>query len=109
MGDPNCIFFMATNSEDVPVGGIRYELNDCRAVLSINMAPPFRSNGLGKQVLKMASQELFESSKTDAVDAYVKFENERSLRLFAGAGFERQEDSIVAGQHAAHFVLKKAI
>jgi RimJ/RimL family protein N-acetyltransferase len=109
MGDSKCIFFMATNPEDVPVGNVRYELNNCRAVVSINMAPPFRSNGLGKQVLRIATQELFGSSKATAVEAYVKSENQRSLRLFAGAGFERQEDSIVAGQQAAHFVLKRSI
>jgi RimJ/RimL family protein N-acetyltransferase len=73
------------------------------------MAPPFRSNGLGKQVLRIATQELFGSSKATVVDAYMKSENQRSLRLFAGAGFERQEDSIVAGQQAAHFVLKRSI
>ena len=88
--------------------GTLIRANDCRAVVSINMAPPFRSNGLGKQVLRIATQELFGSSKANAVNAYVKLENERSLCLFAGAGFKRQDDNVVAGQHAAHFVLKKA-
>ncbi|PYV95646.1 MAG: UDP-2,4-diacetamido-2,4,6-trideoxy-beta-L-altropyranose hydrolase [Acidobacteria bacterium] len=106
--DPNYILFMVTNTDDVPVGHVRYELNKCRAVVSINMAPLFRSNGLGKEVLRMATQELFVSSRATEVNAYVKPVNERSLRLFAGEGFERQADSTVAGQHAAHFVLKKA-
>ena len=108
IADPNYILFMVTNADDVPVGHVRYELNQCRAVVSINMAPLFRSNGLGKEVLRMATQELFGSSRATEVKAYVKPDNERSLRLFAGAGFERQENSTVEGQHAAHFVLKKA-
>lgn len=107
--DPNYILFMVTNTDDVPVGHVRYELNKRRAVVSINMAPLFRSNGLGKEVLRMATQELFGSSRATEVNAYVKPDNERSLRLFAGEGFERQADSTVAGQHAAHFVLKKVV
>lgn len=109
IADPDCILFIATNADGVPVGQVRYELNKCRAVVSINMAPQFRSNGFGKQVLRMGTQELFGSSRASAVDAYVQSDNERSLRLFAGTGFEREEDRTVAGQHAAHFVLKKAL
>src|SRR5439155_9303249 len=83
IADPDCILFMATNADDLPVGHVRYEVDKCRAVVSINMAPPFRSNGLGKEVLRMATQELFAGSRTTEINAFVKPENERSLRFFA--------------------------
>jgi UDP-2,4-diacetamido-2,4,6-trideoxy-beta-L-altropyranose hydrolase len=107
LSDPDCVLFTATNDQNMPLGHVRYDLRKLRAVVAINMAPKFRGNGFGKRVLRMATQELFASSRANAVDAYVKPDNECSMHLFSGAGFEREQDCVVAGQQAAHLVLKR--
>jgi hypothetical protein len=50
----------------------------------------------------------FEDSEINFIDAYVKPENEASLKLFAGAGFLRYPSGTIEGQEAIHFVLERS-
>jgi RimJ/RimL family protein N-acetyltransferase len=105
LADPNALLYLVTDLEDAPVGEVRYQLQGTRAVVSICLGPEFRGKGYGNTILKMATEALFRSSQVNKIDAYVKPENEASLRLFTSAGFTLGTTGQVGRQHAVHFVL----
>jgi UDP-2,4-diacetamido-2,4,6-trideoxy-beta-L-altropyranose hydrolase len=107
LGDRNAVLYVAVDDEQSAVGFIRYQIKERRAVVSINVAPRFRGLGYGNAILSLANQELFRTTGADVIDAYVKWGNTASIRLFTAAGFTRQPNQTVAGQQAAYFSLAK--
>lgn len=103
----NARLSLITDSHDLPIGEVRYEIEGARAVVSICLGPHSRGKGYGKAILEMATEELFRSSNVTALDAYVKPGNEASLRLFSCAGFTNDGSHQVSGQDAVHFVLTR--
>jgi UDP-2,4-diacetamido-2,4,6-trideoxy-beta-L-altropyranose hydrolase len=105
--DPASVLYVATDENSRPIGQVQYQFERDRAVLSISLSPEFRGKGLGKTVLLAATEELFQTSPANVIDAFVKLENQPSLRLFDGAGFRREGLATVHGQTAVHFALTK--
>jgi RimJ/RimL family protein N-acetyltransferase len=108
LDDPCAILYTATYADDGPVGQVRFQQTGPRATLSIGMAKAFRGRGLGRMLLFLACERLFRESKLDAIDAYVKPDNETSLRLFSNAGFRRLGTESVCNQPAIHFVFERS-
>jgi UDP-2,4-diacetamido-2,4,6-trideoxy-beta-L-altropyranose hydrolase len=107
--DPRAFFYVATNDTGQAIGQVRYQCDEKRAVLSLNMAPDLRGKGFGKKMLLLATEELFQSSNVTVIDAYVKPANHSALRLFESAGFRRNGTHTKEGQPAIHFSLEKSI
>jgi UDP-2,4-diacetamido-2,4,6-trideoxy-beta-L-altropyranose hydrolase len=107
MQNPDSVLYLALNSEDVPIGQVRCQINDGSAVLSISLAKEFRSKGYGGAVLQIAAAQFFQTSKVTSIDAYVKPDNAASLKLFDRAGFIRERTHLIEGQSAIRFVLEK--
>jgi UDP-2,4-diacetamido-2,4,6-trideoxy-beta-L-altropyranose hydrolase len=108
LGDSQSIFYTAANKSGQPIGAVRYQIEGNRAVLSIALGARFRGSGRGQKLLGLATARLFEESEVDFIDAYVKPANEASLRLFAGAGFERLPSKKIEGQEGVHFMLPRS-
>ena len=108
LADPNVVLYTAADPDGVPVGHVRYQIEEKRAVLSINLGARFRGCGWGGKILAAATERLFGESEVEVIDAYVKPTNEASMNLFAGAGFQRLSVETVEGQDGVHFILKKS-
>jgi len=108
LADPQAILYTATNKDGTRVGEVRYQIQDKRAALSISLGADFRGCGLGQKILSVATEMAFADSEINFIDAYVKPENEASLKLFAGAGFLRYPSGTIEGQEAIHFVLERS-
>jgi UDP-2,4-diacetamido-2,4,6-trideoxy-beta-L-altropyranose hydrolase len=108
LADPKAILYTATNKEDLPVGEVRYQMEGKRAVLSISLGARFRGCGWGQKILTVATERLFEDSKVEFIDAYVKPTNDASLNLFTGAGFAQFPPEVIEGQEGIHFVLERS-
>lgn len=104
---PNCWFYIALNRDDVPIGQIRYDLERDRAVVSISVARNFRHQGYGSTLIRLASQQLFQDSDVTMIHAYIKPENETSMRVFLKADFQDMGTTIVKGHQAIHLVLRQ--
>ncbi len=104
---PDALIYMITDLKEQPVAVVRFHREGPRAVVSICLGPAFRGKGLGNVILNMANEELFRSTEVAAIDAYVKPENEASVRLFTRAGFVTGTTVQVRGQDAVHFVLTR--
>lgn len=107
LNDPNCIFYIAMDSEGVPVGRVRYDIDGNQAVISVSIDQKFRGQGYGRTAIRLASRELFGASDADVIRAYVKQSNEVSVRAFVNAGFKDMGTTTVCGHQAILLVLRK--
>ena len=107
LNDPRCIFYIAVNSDDVPIGQIRYDTEDNKAVVSISIDRKFRGKGYGSRLIWLASRRLFDVSDVDTINAYVKQGNEASVGSFVKAGFREMGTKMMRGHQAAHLILRR--
>jgi len=107
LNDPRCIFYIAVNSDDVPMGQIRYDTEDNKAVVSISMDRKLRGKGYGSRLIGLASRRLFGVSNVDTINAYVKQGNEASVGSFVKAGFREMGTKMMHGHQAAHLILRR--
>jgi len=107
INDPHSIFYIGINSEEIPIGQIRYDINGNAAVLSISVDRSFRGKGYGSMLIRFSSQKLFDVSDVNMIHAYLKQGNEASLRTFIKEGFREMGSTVIQGHQAIHLVLQK--
>lgn len=105
LSDPDAtveLFFLGEN----PAGMVRIESVKKEYVVSLNVAPDHRGQGLGAQMLRLALVRFFSGRPEEALQAYIKKENEASKKVFSAAGFIFAEELKVAGQAAVRMICK---
>ncbi len=102
LGDRNCVFYIALNQDDVPIGQVRYEINNKEATISLAVAEAFRGRGYGSQIILLSCQKLGQDAAIKKINAYVKPNNLASLNIFLKSGFQNKGETIVKGQPALH-------
>ncbi len=107
LNDPHAVYFIAVSAHDEPVGQIRYAVEARSATLSVSLAPQFRGQGYGSALIRRASTRLLQTADLDEIEAYVKPDNESSLRAFVKAGFANTGVRTVNGHTAIRFSLSK--
>jgi len=105
--DPSIHFFIAVDKNDVPAGQIRFQINGQAAVVSVSLAPEQRGRGYGAKIIQMGTRELWVTTKTNIIHAYIKQDNIASIRAFVKAGFISAGMAEVHGCPALHYVLRK--
>ena len=105
--DTSCLFLLALNEIDEPIGQVRFDLDGSRAVVSVSLRKEFRGKGYGSELIKIASQRLFETSDVNSIVAYVKLANKASVHAFVNAGFKQKGLVMIHGQEAFNFLLEK--
>jgi len=106
--DPQTVLYTALGRSGDTLGMVRYQMDGTHAILSINLGAQFRGKGLGRKLLFLATEELFQTSGVSAIDAFVRLSNEPSVRLFEGAGFHSLGVETVQGDQALHYTLDRA-
>lgn len=107
LNDPSCYFFIAENSNDEPVGQVRYEREGTEATISISLDRKFRGKGYGPSLLRFASQKFFETADVEVIHAYIKEGNEASVGAFKKAGFVSVGTTRKSKHQAHHLVLRR--
>ena len=104
------MIYIALNPQGgIPVGQARFDIDHKAATISISIDQQFRGQGLGSVLIRRACHELFAHSDVSTVHAYIKFGNERSVRAFEKAGFNRLANVDVKGSAALHLILSKEV
>ncbi|WP_254434767.1 UDP-2,4-diacetamido-2,4,6-trideoxy-beta-L-altropyranose hydrolase [Magnetospirillum sp. UT-4] len=83
-GDRRRIFMI--ERDGAALGAVRFDLGDCRAVVSLVLAPESRGLGLGAEVLRLGV-EAFLATHSLPLDARIRIDNAPSLKVFARNGF----------------------
>ncbi len=107
LNDPDCAFYIALNEEDTPVGQVRYDVKDSRAIVSISLGSRFRGKGYGNEIIGLSSRKLFKALDARSIHSYVKAGNEASIKMFLEAGFKKMGMEMVRGKQAVHLMLSK--
>ncbi len=108
INDPNCLLLIAKDAQDDFVGNVRFQACCNDAVISMNITENKRGQGLGKLLIGAALEELFRTSTITSVHAFIKTENDRSIRTFEGCGFKRIGRKSVNGEYAIHYLKSKS-
>lgn len=104
--DPNYIMYLALNDDNVPIGQVRFTVEDSEATVSVSIGSEFRNQGYGCTIISLASSRLFREIPVTTIHAYVKSTNQASLRAFLKAGFEQVQKRNIHGFPAEHFILR---
>lgn len=88
---PTSIVYIGLDRNDVPIGQIRYELEGNKAIISISIDKKFRYQGYGISLINLGCEKLFLDSKITVIHAYVKLNNQISIKTFLKAGFQNVE------------------
>lgn len=103
--DPNCLFYIALDDQDEPVGQIRFDVyDDQRAEISVSVEDRHRRRGYGSLLIEVAVENAFAVTALQAVKAFIKPENKYSIKAFEKAGFQRVGLASIKGNSALHYV-----
>lgn len=103
--DPACHIFIGMNEEEMPVGQIRCDIEDGIAEVDVHTAPDHWGKGYGTLMIRGIVQKLFAETEVKEVHAFIKPENEASMRAFIKAGFLEKGRMEKKGSTVLRFVL----
>ena len=107
LNDPGCVFYIALDEEDVPIGQVRYDVKDGEATVSISLGSSFRGKGYGNEIIELSSRKLFKALNAKSIHSYVKTDNEASVEMFLEAGYKNVGKTTIHGEPAVHLILPK--
>ena len=105
--DPGCLFYLALDAKSTPIGQIRFQVDNNDAVISISLDSKQRGYGYGSKVIWLGAQQVFDRTTVNSIHAYIRQDNEVSIRAFSKAGFIQIGMEKIQGVLADHYVLKR--
>ena len=102
--DPQSVIYLGESAGGELVGSVRFRRQGEDAVLSVSVAPMFRGQGWGRELITLATRSLARVRFLRRVEALVKPENQASVRLFESSGFRLAGKDQIANQEALLFV-----
>jgi RimJ/RimL family protein N-acetyltransferase len=105
INSPASLFYIASNSHKTLVGQIRFDIEDMIAVASVSVAKEARGCGYGAALIRLGSKRCFADSGVNLIRAFIKTDNETSVRAFLKSGFTHEGVAEVAGVTMRQFVI----
>lgn len=104
--DQNVVFLVAL-MDGMFAGQVRFEIAaSSEALISLSVVQKFRGMGIGSFLITEGIVHLREiKPEVKKVIAYIKSDNESSLKLFKKNGFVFQKDLYIAGREAVEYEL----
>ena len=100
---PDCQFYIVLDRQERALGNIRFDISQNEAVVSVTIDRQFRGQGYGSKLIKLGSSKVLRNPKIFRLNAYVKPENEASIRAFIKAGFDELGSVIYNNMTAIQF------
>lgn len=97
--------FLALDAGGLPVGQVRFDFEGDTAVISVSLDQRARGLGYGSRLIELGAASIFAEGRAARIDAYVKPENQASLRAFERAGFVHLGRTTMRGNEALRLVL----
>lgn len=87
------VYFYILMDADIAVGQIRMnEQDNGDGLITYSIGREHRSNGYGKQIIRLFEEEMMKKNKKIKLIAYVKKHNIASQKVFEYRGFWRKEE-----------------
>jgi UDP-2,4-diacetamido-2,4,6-trideoxy-beta-L-altropyranose hydrolase len=103
----NCIFYIALDINNVPIGQIRYDIERNEAVISISIDRKFRYQGYGTHLINLGCKQIFRDTNLTKIHAYIKPNNQVSIKAFSQSNFQMMGATMMAGYEAVHLVQER--
>ncbi|MBI4326591.1 MAG: UDP-2,4-diacetamido-2,4,6-trideoxy-beta-L-altropyranose hydrolase [Chloroflexi bacterium] len=100
LADPDCRFWLATDTEQRPVGQVRFNMAGREATISVSLDAGRRGKHLGALLIWLACRKLFREAPVEMINAFIKPGNAMSIRAFEKSGFEKAGAKEVKNQAA---------
>ncbi len=95
VADPNALLLVFETDNNVPVGQVRFEKQtEGEVIIGISVDNAFRGRGLATQLVAEACRVCGEHWGNVPITAYIKPENQASIRAFERAGFTPSGESL---------------
>jgi UDP-2,4-diacetamido-2,4,6-trideoxy-beta-L-altropyranose hydrolase len=108
--DSNCLFYIINqNPGMLPVGTIRYDIQEDHAIISINIAPDQRQKYIGSRAIMMSEKEVFQKESVATIHAFIKTDNIRSINMFTKLGYINTGNTLIGGTLAYDYAKKENI
>jgi spore coat polysaccharide biosynthesis predicted glycosyltransferase SpsG/RimJ/RimL family protein N-acetyltransferase len=107
MADGKCFYYVGSDDRDNPIGQIRFDLDGREGAVSLSLAPAMRGRGYGSALIVRGVEQFFADSQAEVVHAYIKPENQISLRAFERADFGFAAGTRIHGLEARHLILTR--
>lgn len=108
LDSPDTKIFIILNKETDPIGQVRFHLLSTKdAEIRIIIDPAYRNKGYGSCAIKKACKFAFEELGMQTIVAYIKSENELSLKAFSKAGFIKNAIKDCGAFKAIEMIFKK--
>jgi RimJ/RimL family protein N-acetyltransferase len=101
---PNSLCFIALDDQDVPLGQIRFDIDETKAQIDVSIDRGKRGVGRGHTLIERGVQEIFRTTAVKEIHAFVRLNNESSIQAFEKAKFERMGVKIVKDNRALHYL-----
>lgn len=87
--------WIVENSSGDSIGPVRFNFDamGTEATISISIAAEFRGQGLGTAIIEAAARRAFSADDIQQIVAWIKPENESSLKAFRKAGFAEEHET----------------
>lgn len=94
--DPRCFIFVAIDADENLIGQVRFDITgDEDAECDVHIARESRGKKYAAPLIDAGVRKLFASTDVRSVSAYIREENEASIRSFKKAGFSLQGKAYV--------------
>jgi UDP-2,4-diacetamido-2,4,6-trideoxy-beta-L-altropyranose hydrolase len=107
IADPQCRFFIALNEYSVAIGQVRYDLEEDRAIVSVSVDERLRGQNYGKEIIRASGEAVFAETDVSLISAFIKPENEVSIRVFGKCGYRMAGSVTIHGQPALRFIRER--
>jgi len=106
LNDPNVVIFIALDQHNVPIGQVRFDMfGDGEAEIDVSIDRLRRRSGYGTILIDRVIRRIFATKSLRVVHAFIKPENEGSIRTFEKAQFEKMGSEQKNGVVALHYAL----
>ena len=104
--DKNCCFLIL-EWNNIPAGTVRIDCAEKENVIGITMAPELRGKKLSAAMLDKACNYFFNNFNKQEITAYIKEENNTSLKTFERAGFKVMDKNEYFGTKSYRLIKTK--
>ncbi len=96
----NCVYYIIQGPNKEFIGQVRFDMMQKEKnsfVVGISLVPLFRGKGLGAKMLQESTSRLFRDIKVNKIYAFIKENNQASLKSFLKIGYKIVCKEIIKG------------
>jgi RimJ/RimL family protein N-acetyltransferase len=87
LNSSDCFLYLFLNENEIPVGQVRIDKSNSEIIIGVSIDKNHRGKNLGVEMIEQACNDYFKQFPNTEILAYIKQENEPSIKLFKKAGF----------------------